>query len=195
MITGWRWALALAACTLWGCAAISGLGDLDVVGDASTFDATKPDASVADAAADSPADSPTADVAQPPKDSGTDTSPPLDAGCGSGIPCAAEQGGCCNASETCGLNGCCKGIGGSCFSNGSCCSGMVCTTGGTCQSACTPLDAGCQTGSQDKCCRGQAYCNGNNNRCATCIANDAGCSGDQQCCSQNCSQTSNVCKP
>lgn len=186
-----RWVLALATCGVWGCAAISGLDGLDVGADASTFDATKPDGSVLDAAADAP----TSDVA-PPKDSGTDSSS-FDSGCGSGIPCAAEQqGGCCSASETCGPNGCCKGVGGSCGSSGGCCSQMVCTAGGTCQTSCTPLDAGCQSGSQDKCCRGQAYClslNGTGH-CAACLANDAGCFSDQQCCSRNCDPSS-VCKP
>jgi hypothetical protein len=194
MVNPSRWALALATCGVWGCAAISGLEGLDVVADVdgAVLDATTPDVGASDATTDI-----TSEVGS--KDAGTDTlvlPDASDSGCfGGGTPCKNDKSGCCSSTETCGSQGCCKGIGTSCGNSFDCCSGSVCTAGGTCQTSCTPLDAGCQTGSQDKCCRGQAICSQQTARCSSCQANDAGCSNDQQCCSNNCSSNSNVCRP
>ena len=105
--------------------------------------------------------------------------------------CPADQSGCCNSSETCSDAGCCSGLGASCGSSGGCCSGFACTNGGTCQAACEAPGATCQSGSGDVCCRGQAYCT--NGACVACVANEAPCAGDSQCCSHHCGNTSKVC--
>ena len=164
-----RFVIALGACGGLGCAAISGLDTL-TVGDASV---------VGDAGKDARDDGETR----------FDGAPSCSV---SKTVCAADKSGCCDQGQTCGDAGCCTADGGQCDFAGACCSGLACTTGGTCQSACLSVGAGgCQTGSSDTCCRGQAYCA--NGSCAACLANDAACTGDTQCCSHHCGSTSKVC--
>ena len=125
MVDRLPWALALATCGVWGCAAISGLDGLDLGGDASmTLDATTFDAPAADAPIDDAA--PYDGDAGPVSDAGPTPTDAGDAGCASGKPCPGTQSGCCTQYETCSSTKppvCCKSNGSYCNSSGDCCPG------------------------------------------------------------------------
>jgi len=79
-----------------------------------------------------------------------------------------------------------------CNSNNRCSSAApVYNAGNRCGTSCGAIDASCTKQGGDTCCQ-QTFCN--SGHCSQCLAKDAGCVDDFQCCSNGCSGITNTCQ-